>query len=385
MDEKQKKKNGGWQRYIAMAFFMLMGVSCGILMVAYMRTYETGNSLLERILTILVLLLVMYAAMFAQIIIHEAGHLIFGLLSGYKFISFRIMSFMWVKENGKIKFRRLSLAGTGGQCLMAPPDLVDGKLPVILYNLGGVLLNIAAGILFLGAYFAVTNIPLLSFAMLLSSAIGFISAFMNGVPMHMGTIDNDGYNAFALTRNDKARYAFWVQMKVNEQITKGVRLKDMPDEWFATSSDEEMKNSMVAAIGVFAANRLMDEQNFEDADRLMAHLLEIESGMVGLHRNLIICDRIYLELIGENRREVLDGMRTQEQLNFMKAMKNYMTVLRTEYAYALLCEKDSAKANEIKARFEKRAKTHPYPIDVVTERELMEIADKKADAAVGNI
>ena len=31
-------------------------------------------------------------------VIHEGGHLVFGLLTGYKFSSFRIMSFMWVKE-----------------------------------------------------------------------------------------------------------------------------------------------------------------------------------------------------------------------------------------------------------------------------------------------
>ena len=109
----------------------------------------------------------------------------------------------------------------------------------------------------------------------------------------------------------------------------------------------------------------------------MAHLLEIDSGMVGLHRNLMICDRIYCELIGENRKELLDGLLTKEQKKFMKAMKSFPSVIRTEYAYARLFEKDTAKADAMKLKFEKCAKTYPYPNDIQSERELMEIADNK--------
>ena len=94
------------------------------------------------------LLVSIYIALFLQIIIHEAGHLIFGLMSGYRFCSFRVFSFIWMKENGKIKLKRLSLVGTAGQCLMAPPDLVNGKIPIVLYHLGGVTMNLISAVIF---------------------------------------------------------------------------------------------------------------------------------------------------------------------------------------------------------------------------------------------
>lgn len=373
----EKKKKIVWRQYIAMAFFVLIGAVGGFLMVAYIdRGADAQTPLYEKILSLVGLFLGMYAAILVQLIIHEAGHLIFGLLSGYKFSSFRIFSFMWIKENNKIKLRRLSLAGTGGQCLMTPPDMTDGKIPLVLYNLGGVLMNIIAGLVFLGLFFVLKDISFLSTVMLLFAVIGFILAIMNGAPMRMGTVDNDGYNAFALTRNSEAMRSFWVQMKVTEQISNGIRLKDMPDEWFTVPSDEAMKNSMVAVTGVFACNRLMDAGQFEEADKLMAHMLEVDSGMVGLHRNLMICDRMYVGLVTENRREVIDGMLTKEQKKFMKSMKNFPSVLRTEYVYALLCERDAVKGGKVKERFEKCAKTYPYPNDVQSERELMEIAEK---------
>ena len=62
-------------------------------------------------------------AFILQVIVHEAGHLVFGLLSGYKFISFRVFDFKIIKdENGKLKIRFERLAGTGGQCLMRAPE-----------------------------------------------------------------------------------------------------------------------------------------------------------------------------------------------------------------------------------------------------------------------
>ena len=77
-----------------------------------------------------------FVAMILQTIIHEGGHLIFGLLSGYHFGSFRVFNLIWIKEDGAIRLRRLSITGTAGQCLMVPPEPVDGKFPVVLCSTG---------------------------------------------------------------------------------------------------------------------------------------------------------------------------------------------------------------------------------------------------------
>lgn len=356
---------------------MLIGAICGFIMVWYIDNSSTDTPLYQEILSLAGLFLGMYVALFFHMIVHEAGHLVFGLMTGYKFCSFRIASFMWLKENGKLKMKRLNLAGTGGQCLMTPPDMKDGKIPLVLYNLGGSFINIIIGALFLVGYLIFSDIPFLSPILLIFSAVGFMIAMMNGIPMRMGTVDNDGYNAFALSKNKEAVEAFWVQLKVAEQSSKGVRLKDMPAEWFAVPTDEAMKNSMVATRCVFTCNRLMDEEKFEEADALMAHLLEIESGIVGLHHDLLMCDRIYVELIGQNRTEVIASMMTKEQKKFMKAMKRFPSVLRTQYAFAVLEEKNVLKAETIKGDFDKAAKSYPYPHEIESERELMRIVDQK--------
>ena len=263
---------------------------------------------------------------------------------------------------------------------MSPPDMVDGRLPVFLYNLGGSIMNIVFGCLFLALSLALPRYPIAAAVLMIFAVIGFALAVMNGVPMHMGEVDNDGYNAFSLGKDPQALRAFWVQMKVNQQTSLGVRLRDMPEEWFALPSDDAMKNSMVAAIGVFAANRLMDQSRYIDADKLMEHLLSIDSGIVGIHRRLMICDRIYIELIHQNRPAVIENMLDKEQGKFMKTMKTFPSVMRTEYALALLGDKDTVKAESLKAMFEKIAVSYPYQSDIHSERVLMDVAALKAES-----
>lgn len=323
-----------------------------------------------------VLLIAILASAAVNTIIHEGGHLAFGLLTGYKFVSFRIFSFMLVKQDNEIKLKKLHLSGTDGQCLMSPPDMVDGKIPFALYLLGGVIMNLIMSTVFLGLFFVFRDTSFVALAMLLFAEIGFFYAVLNGVPTKTSMIMNDGYNVLDLFKNKNSLRAFWVQLKVNEQNAKGVRIKDMPSEWFAVPSDENMKNHQFAAQGVLSCNQLMDMHEFEKADELMEHLLEIESAISGLHRYLLMCDRIFVELITKKRYDVLQSMFSEEQKKFMQKMKNFPTVLRTEYTYELLALKNEEKAQRILEQFEKMEKKYPYTNDVESERELMEIADE---------
>ena len=114
--------------------------------------YTTGEILLS-----CGILLILFMSVLLQIILHEAGYCSFGWISGYRFLSFRIGSFMWLKKDGGIRFARLKIAGTGGQCLMGPPDLTEGKFPYILYNLGGSIINLLSAPIFLMLLFLLAS------------------------------------------------------------------------------------------------------------------------------------------------------------------------------------------------------------------------------------
>ena len=137
-----------------------------------------------------------------QVIIHEAGHLVFGLLSRYRFISFRVFDFKIIKDqNGELKIRFERLAGTGGQCLMRAPEYVEGKFRYKLYLLGGVTFNLVFSIVFW--------LVLPSYYTLLFALIGFALAFLNLIPMGF----NDGMTFYHASKDETTRFILFLQLE----------------------------------------------------------------------------------------------------------------------------------------------------------------------------
>lgn len=377
---KNKKKKIPWQTALVFLVFVALGGFCGVMIARHMDTISTPDQTMGESLVLFAgMILVLYALLVLQIVVHEGGHLVFGLLSGYRFLSFRVGSFMWIKLEGKLRFKRLSLAGTGGQCLMDPPDMVDGKLPVVLYNLGGSILNLISALLCAGLFVLTQDLAFWPIVFLMAALIGVIYALINGIPLRMGAVDNDGHNALSLGKDPAALRSFWIQMKMAALQAQGVRLKDMPEEWFELPEEEGMKNSLVAVLAVFRCNRLMEDHKFQAAREEMTKLVSGENALMGIYQNLLTCDLIYCELLFENRRSHLERMVTKGQKKFMKNMKKFPSVLRTQYAYALLGEGDRAKAEKIRKEFEKVGKSYPYPIEWEGERELMDLAAARAE------
>jgi len=374
MSSNQKHHTEKRKQNAATAGMLLVGVlagaACGILIARHMDSaVASGGGVGD----FAVLFLSLYVSLYLHIIIHEGGHLVCGLLSGYRFSSFRIGSLMLTKEEGRFRLRRLSLAGTGGQCLMVPPEPVNGKIPVMLYNFGGAIMNTLFAFMALGLYFSLGDGRPIAAACLIFALIGLFLAAMNGIPMRAGLVDNDGKNALSLSKSPEAMRAFYLQLRIGEKTAAHVRLKDMPEEWFALPDERDMNNALVATMAIFAANRLMDEHRFDEADALMKKLTEGKNAVLGLHRGLLVCDRIFCELIRDNRSETIEGLLTKEQKKLMRSMKDYPSVLRTEYALAKSGGKGDGRAETIRKRFEKTAKRYPYQGEIESERELMRL------------
>ena len=366
---KKKDKNIG--QIIFMLIMLFAGMACGSLAGRVMgKAAKEGEFFWG---SLFVLAIAIYLAMFIQIVIHEAGHLVFGLLTGYQFSSFRIASFMFIKEDGKIRLRRYSLAGTGGQCLMSPPDLVDGKMPIVLYNLGGCIMNLIATLLFVVIGILTKENEVLHTFCSSMAVMGIAYALSNGIPMKVGPISNDGHNALSLGKNPVALHAFWLQLKINEQVSKGKRLKELPESWFKVPADEAMQDGLVAALAVFRANWLMDQGRLEEVSTYITQLLNKETGILGLHRSLLINDSIFCKLVVDEDIEGATRLHDKAHEKFVKQMKNNPSIIRSEYAYALLVNKDEKKAEELLKRFDKIAKTYPYPNDIISEREVMNL------------
>lgn len=377
MKKKNKKK---WlSTFVGGLLGFAVGAAGGLLMVKIADKTDSirNGGMWTFVLNILIMLGAIYASMFLHILVHEGGHLVFGMLTGYKFNSFRIGSRILLKTEQGLRWKKLHIQGTAGQCLLDPPELINGRMPYVLYNLGGVLMNFLVSLICLVISLALWKPhPYGAECFLIIALMGCAFILLNGIPAVMGGMPNDGYNAWTIRKFPGALRAFRIQMQINQEVSRGRRLKELPEEWFQMPSDEDMQNPLSAAIGVFVCNRLMDEHRFEEADHQIEKLLHTENGIIDLHRKLLACDGILCQLLGERNEGVLDGLLDKEQLKFMKAFgKSLLSVTRTQYGLVLLKDQDTEKGEELRKRFEKQAKVYPYESDIQSERELMDQID----------
>lgn len=318
---------------------------------------------------IILKLLAIFVAYNLNVIIHEGGHLLFGLMTGYKFSSFRIWSFMLVKQNGKIKLRRFKLMGTGGQCLMTPPEH-NKKSGLILFNLGGVLLNFVALTLSITMYLLLPRILFLSALLIFTALFSVITMLSNGIPLNVGGIANDGMNALHLSNDPVAAEAFHKQLLMSAAQTEGKRISEMPDEWFVMPEGADMQNVHVASLAVFAASRPLDGGDYATAERMISEVLSGGYNIIGIHKNLLTCDLILCRAINYDEPSI-SSLITTELKKLMRSMRSYPAVIRTEFIIALYVDKDKERAEKILKDFEKNTRKFPYRQEIENERAFM--------------
>ena len=316
------------------------------------------------------------------IIVHEGGHLLCGLMTGWRFVSFRIANILWEREqDGHIRRKKFSLAGTAGQCLLAPPPWREKGFPYALYNMGGVIANlIAAAVCGLLAWVFWAR-PLAAMLLIEGSFISLLQAVTNGIPLPGLTASNDASNQLNMMRDVNARYALWVEMSVAAAQSEGKRLREMPDEWFVLPPEADRSNELVATIEVFAANRRMDQLDLPGAEAAIRELLSRERGLVPLYRALLTLDGACCELLAGHPGDLTEALETPTVKQIMKAMKKYPAVLRAKYIAALLHDHDEEEAAAILETFEDVAEDYPFPQELDSERKLIAMATEAAGRA----
>lgn len=275
--------------------------------------------------------------------VHEAGHLVCGLLSGYKFVSFRIFNMTFIRIDGKLHVKRFSIAGTGGQCLLTPPDVPLEQVPTMWYNAGGVLANL----LLLPAALPLLWLDLNAFmfeAVFVFCLADLFLIVLNGVPMKLGGIGNDAYNMLHLRNNPLGKRALVASLRSNAFIQNGVRPKDMPDELFDRTTDIDYRNPLEVSLPLMHASRLVDMMEWERAYAELEELYSHKADIIPLYVNEIACELAFCAMVTGRCEQAVSLLDTQLR-NYIKQYSNVMSSkLRIQCAIALYIDNDRSKA-----------------------------------------
>ena len=331
------------------------------------------------ILRLLEAMAMFFIVMFVHIIIHEIGHLIAGLMRGYRFLSFMILNIMITRKDGKFHFSRFGIPGAGGQCLMVPPTSGDSDAGIAFYNAGGVIINALVGIItgtILALFYSEMSFEVVS--LLLSFAIiGVFFALTNGIPTTMGGIPNDGKNMLELKKDRFSTEVFLKSMQVVAAMQEGNDIESVMPSYMCDDREIDFNNPihvMALNLDLSAAMSRMDLKKACDIiDRAMPHAHE----MVAIYRYEFKMEGAFLAAVLKEYAHDASTVFDKDLINYMQKMSVMRPdVLRMQYGIVRMYEHNEKKATEIYDRFVKMCNSYHSISDVRYQTQLIEMVRK---------
>lgn len=204
---------------------------------------------------------------------HECGHLLFGLITGYRFVYLRILCIVFVRSEQGIRVMRCNLSETDGQCIMAPPDTTKEPYQFTLYMLGGVIFDgLLSGLLFLlsALFFRQGFISLLLSTF---SVMEFLNFLLNLIPYKLFGLNNDGMNMMLMSRDRQAVLSWYSMASIYHGLISGFHYLELKSSLFELPQGADISNDLIAAHKMNIAYYHMSKQEWLKATDIINDIL----------------------------------------------------------------------------------------------------------------
>lgn len=302
-----------------------------------------------------------------NICLHEIGHMIFGLISGYEFSSLRFGKLMLAKENGKLRFCKYDMPGTGGQCIMTAPKVDAEKMPVVLYNLGGLVMNLVVLLIGIIVFVIVSDSHfVVGMIFLMFAMTSLVILITNGLPFtQMGT---DGANTIILLKDKFSREALRNQLEVVRYLSQNYSVREMPEELFLFDKQIPMTNPLITAQAVSCFNYHSVSGKYQEAKEMASYILENARSINSLHEKMLYGEQLFITIVIDKDMEAAK----EQFILYKKELEKtagLISIQRVLYAYYTLVQPSEKKASQYARLFENSVKNYPYPKDAAIEKE----------------
>lgn len=262
-----------------------------------------------------------------------------------------------------------------------PEDQDTETAPWFWYNAGGVLMNVLLVILsvvMLRTFHP--GIVLFSF-LIMMVFVGLFMALVNGIPMTMGGVNNDGHNILSLWRHPEDRRFFVRMLQTVGQLSRGRRLHEMPRGWFldipihANSRFLEMNNR------IFYMSLLEDMGSLDEAREVAEEIMSISNKLPQLLRMEVGGERVMLELLTTRRPEVIGELWDGALARYTEVNSKYSPIkCAVLYAYHLLHNHNVVEAEKYRQELVNHQHDYTMPGEARTALELTRMAAEQCDA-----
>lgn len=354
----------------ALAYLSALGAYL-IALIYTMRQAEklvSGDSPGRKLLLFYLLLAGGFLFLYLHIIIHEAGHLVAGLLSGWRFLSFRVGNRILLRQDQTYKWKKSTIMGTAGQCLMIPPECRYEDCPFFLYLLGGGAANLlSSGLAFAAGVFCPPLVQslLYSFAM-----IGVGLGLSNLIPAKLSGIMNDGYQIFIeFPGNKDSKKDTYCLLQANTILTAEDTTRALPEplrERILSLDGSDLSSTTIVNLLLFKIAILQEEGRYDEIVILCQQIVN-SPDTLAIFKNEASCELLYYEIMGDCNPDRIDVLYNKNLQKYIKATALYPSRKRLMYAYYLLYKRDENKARQEYQALIKVSQTHPSRTEAAIE------------------
>ena len=362
---------------------LLLGAVIGLIIAILIIAVMDGESVttvaknvcdkftLSKVVAFAWMLVAALIAAILNIILHEGGHLVAGLLTGYKFVSYRFFNWTLIRKDGRLRWRNFELAGTGGQCLMSPPDKPLEEIDTRLYNAGGVLVQVIITLLSIVLIWALDLPVWLDILLAMMALFGIWGVLTNGIPMKIGGVANDGYNLLQLEKDPVAKQSFCNVLELNARNQGGETYGEMPERLFNIPESIDWKSPMHAATVLASATRKQSQHQWEESYQQLTDACCHMSDIMPLYQleleNMMTLACIATGRDEEARRHYTDKVAKYVTHHAPTQSDKQMTAM----AVALALDGDRPRAEELLGKLEAERDKYIHQGDVAMSLDLM--------------
>lgn len=226
----------------------------------------------------------------------------------------------------------------------------DGSFPFVLYNLGGGINNLIFSLPLVIPILLVKNTNArIVFSMLLLA--GILTAATNIIPMSIG-IQNDGMNIKSMLKDKCMQEAFYLQLKVNAEMSNGKKITDYSPEEFTLPEGANDTNMLTAAVRIYSYYQLLSTHDFEAAEQALSVMEEKALQYQMAVWNMIEAERLFFMVLRHRPIEEIASVYKHSRL-VLTAAKTQIEIQRVRYIYEAFMTEEEKK--DIMALITKKA------------------------------
>lgn len=315
----------------------------GLFSVYYEFKYYGNMSIAFYLYTIVIILV----SIPIHVLLHEVGHLLAGLISGYEFIMFRLFNYLWIKTDKGLSRRKQYIPGVLGQALMVPPDKNgNDRPPFLLYHLGGLLLNSLTAIFFV-VFGKSSADPFTRYFFYLSAMTALILLITNLLPFK-GT---DGYNIRNYLKNPDQEDEIVKILYLYRDMVRGLSFNEI-QESITFDEMHDFKNPNTVTFFGLQAAAYLETYDLEKANEKYRILWEHIDLLFEAHKMDVSMNYLFTLLLTDPTHPDVKNI---QQSSFYKSYLKIQQVdsFRIFAAEALYLDADYEKALEFLKKAEK--------------------------------